>query len=86
MYVFATRGRIFKTITKAKLDDVMKEYVHVFYYPYLPQLFLNGEYRECEHRTYIVKEHYDWLKSSVRLGTLKKHVIFFLNMVLARVI
>ncbi len=25
MYVFATRGRIFKTITKAKLDDVMKE-------------------------------------------------------------
>ncbi len=28
MYVSATRGRIFKTITKAKLDDVMKEDVH----------------------------------------------------------
>ncbi len=41
------------------------------------------EYRECEHRTYIVKEHYDWLKSSASLSTLKKHVIFFLNTVLA---
>ncbi len=28
MYVFATRVRIFKTITKAKLVDVMKEDVH----------------------------------------------------------
>ncbi len=25
MYIFATRGHIFKTITKAKLDDAMKE-------------------------------------------------------------
>ncbi len=48
------------------------------------QLFLNSEYRECEHRTYIVKEHYDWLKSNTNLSTLKKHVIFFSNMVLAR--
>ncbi len=77
MNVFAPRGRIFKTITKAKLDDAMKEDVHgrgngiFFYYLYLPQLFLNREYRECEHRTYIVKEHYDWLKSSPSLSTLK---------------
>ncbi len=29
-------------------------------------------------KNYIVKEHYDWLKSSaVVLSTLKKHVIFF---------
>ncbi len=34
-----------------------------FYYLYLPQLFLNSEYRECEQITYIDKEHYDWLKS-----------------------
>ncbi len=31
------------------------------YYLYLPQLSLNSEYRECEHRTYIVKEHCDRL-------------------------
>ncbi len=65
MYVFATRGHIFKTITKAKLDDTIKEDFHgrgndsFLYYLYLPQLFINSEYRECEHRTYIVKEHYD---------------------------
>ncbi len=28
MQVFATRGRIFKTITKAKLDDTKEEDVH----------------------------------------------------------
>ncbi len=28
MYISATRGRIFKTITKATLDDAMKEDVH----------------------------------------------------------
>ncbi len=55
--------------THANLDDAMKEDVHrevmedyyFFNYLYhtLPQLFLNSKYRECEHRTYIVKEHYD---------------------------
>ncbi len=50
---------------------------------YLPQLFLNSEYRECEHRTYTVKEHYDWIKSSTSWSTLKKQVILFPNMVLA---
>ncbi len=25
-----------------------------FYYLYIPQLFLNSEYRDCEHRPYIV--------------------------------
>ncbi len=93
MYISATRGRIFKTITKATLDDAMKEDVHgsgngsfflLFYLLFVPQLFLNSEYRECEQRTYIVKEHYDWLKSSASLITLKKHVIFFPNSVLAR--
>ncbi len=54
-----------------------------FYYLYLPQLFLNSKYRELEQITYIVKEHYDWLKSSASLSTLKKHVIFFPNTVLA---
>ncbi len=49
---------------------------------YLPQLFLNSEYRECEDRTSIVKEHYDWHKSSASLSTLKKHVNFFPNTVL----
>ncbi len=37
-------------------------------------VILNSEYRECEHRTYIVKEHYDWLKSSASLSTIQKHV------------
>ncbi len=35
-------------------------------------VILNGEYREYEQRTYIVKEHYDWLKSSASLSTLQK--------------
>ncbi len=83
MQVFATRGRIFKTITKAKLDDTKEEDVHRWGNGWnLPQLFLNCKYRECQQRTYIVKEHYDWLKSSVSLSTLKKHVIFFPNTVL----
>ncbi len=38
----------------------MGEVIDFFYYHlYLPQLFLNSEYRECDQRTYIVKEHYD---------------------------
>ncbi len=53
----------------------------LFYYLY--QLYWNGEYRECEHRTYIVKEQYDRLKSSASLSTLKTLIIFFPNMVLA---
>ncbi len=40
-------------------------------------VILNSEYKECEQITYTVKEHYDWLKSSASLSTLKKHVIFF---------
>ncbi len=28
MYAFVTRGHIFKTITKAKLDDAIKEDFH----------------------------------------------------------
>ncbi len=42
-----------------------------FNYLYLPQIFLNSEYRECDHRTYIVKEHYDSLKSSTSLSNQK---------------
>ncbi len=48
--------------------------IHFFYYLYLPQLFINSEHRECEHRTYIVKEQYDRLKSSMSLSTLKKQI------------
>ncbi len=55
-----TLGR--KMFTEEVMDDF-------FYNLYLPLLFLNGEYRECEYKTYIVKEHYDWLKSSVSLST-----------------
>ncbi len=36
------------------MDEVMDDF---FYYLYLSQLFLNREYRECEQKTYIVKEH-----------------------------
>ncbi len=66
----------------------MKEDVHgrgngsFFYNLYLPKLFLNSEYREYEQRTCIVKEHYDRLKSSASLSTLKKHVTFLPNTVL----
>ncbi len=42
-----------------------------FNYLYLPQLFLNSEYKEYEQITYIVKEKYGWLKSSTSLSTLK---------------
>ncbi len=37
-------------------DEVMD---YFFYYLYLP-VILNSEYRECEQRTYIVKEHYEF--------------------------
>ncbi len=70
MYVFATGGRIFKTRRSLMTlwrrmftDEVMDSF-------FIICTFI--EYRECEHRTYIVKEHYDWLKSSTSLSTLQK--------------
>ncbi len=67
MYVFATGGPIFKTITKVKLDDV--------YLP-VPSTVIetaNGLHRECEHITFkLCKNIMTDSKSSVSFSTLKK--------------